>query len=181
MDRDGVIYRIAELYGCQRDRNGQAVPNEGLKWTPDKVFSEMARMEREHPLLAGKQIRGVADPAIWDAESGISFAETAGKYGIFFSKGDNRRIPGWMQMHYRLAFDTNGYPQMYITTDCKDAIRTIPLMQYDEHKPEDLSTEMEDHACDEIRYFCQSRPIKPVEEVGEYRPEWGADPLNQFN
>ena len=32
---------------------------------------------------------------------------------MFFSPGDNKRIPGWMQLHYRMAFDGEGYPQMY--------------------------------------------------------------------
>ena len=66
-----------------------------------------------------------------------------------------------MQVHYRLAFDENGYPMMYIFRNCKAFIRTIPLLQYDKHKPEDLDTEGEDHVADEVRYFCMSRPIKP--------------------
>jgi hypothetical protein len=32
---------------------------------------------------------------------------------------------------------------------------------YDEHKPEDLDTDGEDHVADEVRYFCMSRPIAP--------------------
>jgi hypothetical protein len=51
---------------------------------------------------------------------------------------------------------------MYIFRGCKAFIRTIPLLQYDEHKPEDLDTDGEDHVADEVRYFCMSRPIKPV-------------------
>lgn len=35
------------------------------------------------------------------------------------------------------------------------------MLVYDEHKPEDLDTEGEDHVADEVRYFCMSRPIKP--------------------
>ena len=35
------------------------------------------------------------------------------------------------------------------------------MLQYDEHKPEDLDTDGEDHVADEVRYFCMSRPIKP--------------------
>jgi hypothetical protein len=155
VDHDGVIYRILELYGCTK------TPNEGVKWTPDQVFSEIHRIETEHRWLKGKNIQGVADPAIWDAESGESIAERAAKHQVFFNKGDNKRIPGWMQMHYRLAFDDNGYPMMYIFSNCKAFIRTIPLLQYDDHKVEDLDTDGEDHVADEARYFCMSRPIKP--------------------
>ncbi len=156
VDHDGVVYRILELYGCTE------TPNEGVKWTPPQVFAEIAKIEREHRWLVGKKIIGIADPAIWDAETGESIADTAGKHGVFFSPGDHKRLPGWMQVHYRFAFDDNGYPQMYIFRTCKAFIRTIPLLQYDEHKPEDLDTDGEDHVADEVRYFCMSRPIKPV-------------------
>ena len=155
MDTDGILYNILEFYGCTK------TPNEGLKWIPSKVFAEMRKIEMEHRWLKGKNIIGVADPAIWNAEYGESIAETASKCGIYFSKGDNERLAGWMQMHYRLAFDENGYPMMYIFKNCKGTIRTLPLLMYDEHKPEDIDTEGEDHIADAIRYLCMSRPIKP--------------------
>ena len=156
VDHDGVAYRILELYGCTQ------VPNEGVKWTPPQVFAEIHRIETEHRWLAGKKIVGIADPAIWDAETGESIADTAAKHAVFFTPGDNKRLPGWMQVHYRLAFDDNGYPMMYIFRNCKAFIRTIPILQYAAHKPEDLDTDGEDHVADEVRYFCMSRPIKPV-------------------
>ena len=164
VDHDGVAYRILELYGCTQ------TPNEGVKWTPPQVFSKIAQIEREHRWLTGKQIIGIADPAIWDAQTGKSIAETAGEHGVYFTPGDHKRLPGWMQVHYRLAFDENGYPMMYIFRNCQAFIRTIPILQYDEHKPEDLDTYGEDHVADEVRYFCMSRPIKPAHatEIDEY-------------
>ena len=142
------------------------------------MFAEIARIEREHRWLAGKKIIGIADPAIWDAETGKSIAEVAGDHGVFFTPGDNKRIPGWMQVHYRLAFDDNGFPMMYVFNNCKAFIRTIPLLQYDEHKPEDLDTDGEDHVADEVRYFCMSRPIQPV--VPAPADEYATNPLNLF-
>ena len=41
---------------------------------------------------------------------------------------------------------------------CVDSIRTIPALQHDPLKPEDLDSDMEDHAGDEWRYACMSRP-----------------------
>lgn len=140
VDYAGTIYRALELYGCTKE------PNTGVKWTPDEQFKRAAEIEREHPWLKGRKIQdGVADPAIWDTSRGESIAETAGKYGIYFTPGDNNRIPGWMQMHYRFQFDDNGYPRMYIFRNCEAFIRTIPLLIYDERKPEDLDTDGEDH------------------------------------
>lgn len=172
VDYDGVIYRIMELYGCTE------TPNEGVKWHDDRIFSEAAKIERTHPWLAGRQITGVADPAIWDASRGISTAETATKYGIYFSPGDHARIAGWMQCHYRLAFDEEGYAQFYVFENCKHFIRTIPMLCYDEHKLEDIDTDAEDHIADEWRYALMSRPIKPV--VPEEPAPLLMDPLNQL-
>ena len=172
VDYDGTIYRIMELYGCTR------TPNEGVKWTPDKQFEEIHKTEMQHPWLKGKNIIGVADPAIWDASRGESVADTAARYGVFFTPGDNERIAGWMQCHYRLQFDEDGYPRMYVFNTCRAFIRTIPLLIYDEHRAEDLDTKMEDHVADEWRYFCMSRPIKPIRAVKEQRILF--DPLDMM-
>lgn len=52
---------------------------------------------------------------------------------------------------------------LYITSNCRDLIRTLPALQHDQNKPEDVDTESEDHAPDECRYACMSRPyIKDV-------------------
>ena len=173
VDYDGVMYRVLELYGCTE------TPNEGVKWSPDQQFKEIANIERTHPWLKGKRIDGVADPAIWDGSRGESIAETASKYGIYFEKGDNDRIPGWMQCHYRLQFDERGFPRMYVFSNCLAFIRTVPLMMYDDHRVEDLDTKLEDHVSDEWRYACMSRPVEPMRPVETQVIFF--DPLDQVN
>lgn len=155
VDYDGIAYRILELYGCTK------TPNEGVKWIPDQVFTKIHEIETSHRWLKGKHIIGVADPAIWNAETGESISERAAKHGVYFNRGDNARIPGWLQVHYRLAFDDNGYPMMYVFKNCQAFIRTMPLLMYSDRIPEDLDTDGEDHIADETRYFCMARPIKP--------------------
>lgn len=172
VDYDGVMYHILELYGCTK------TPNEGVKWSPDQQFKEIHRIETEHPWLAGRHIDGVADPAIWDASRGESIYDTACKYGVYFTPGDNARVPGWMQFHYRLQFDENGYARAYVFNTCKHFIRTIPLMMYDEHHPEDLDTDLEDHIADSARYTFMSRPVKPIRPVKQKQIFF--DPLDQF-
>ena len=172
-DPDGTLYRFMEVYGCTK------TPDEGVKWTPDEQFKHFAEIERSHPWLKGRKIvDSVADPAIWDASRGESIAETATRYGIYFSPGDNERVAGWMQLHYRFQFDENGYPRIYIFNNCKAFIRTVPLMMFSETKPEDLDTKLEDHCPDESRYMCMSRPIKPI--IPKERKIILSDPLDQF-
>lgn len=155
VDHDGVLYRILELYGCTGE------PDKGVRWDPDRVFAQIHSIEQEHPDLRGRQIQGVADPAIWDAETGESLAETAAKHRVYFTRGDHKRIPGWMQVHYRLRFDEEGYPMLYVFDRCRDFRRTLPTLRFDRNRPEDLDSAGEDHIADETRYLCMSRPIAP--------------------
>ena len=172
-DPDGTLYYFLEAYGW----NGN--PNEGNKMTPDEQFKYFAELERQHPMLQGRKIvDSIADPAIWDASRGESVAETASRYGIYFSPGDNARINGWMMLRYYMQFDENGYPRLYFFNTCKNAIRTIPLMMFSETHPEDLDSDMEDHICDTLRYMAMSRPIKPIVPVE--RKIILSDPLDQF-
>ena len=77
---------------------------------------------------------------------------------------------GWDQMRSRMigtrSFDDNGLlkddgvPMIGCFNTCVDSIRTIPSLQHDQNKMEDLDTKSEDHAADEWRYFCMSRPLK---------------------
>ena len=162
VDYDGRAYMILEYYGCA---NPEREPDTGVKMTADEVFREVRRLEDEHKWLHGKEIRGVADPAIWAKDGGISICETAEKYGIFFDRGDNKRIAGWLQVHERLKFDNNGIPMLYFFKNCRNTIRTLPILQYDEHKVEDVNTKQEDHAADSLRYFCNMLPIRPQKKV----------------
>ena len=166
------MYLILELYGCTKE------PNEGLHWNADKQFTEISRIEREHPYLRGRRVLGVADPAIWNKESsGLSIADVAARHGVKFSPGNNDRINGWAQCHNRLAFDGQGRPMMYVFEHCTAFRRTIPLLLYDENKPEDLDTEGEDHEADAWRYLCVANPIKAPVPRNDKIILPGMDPL----
>lgn len=173
VDPEGVAYLIVELYGCTNE------PNEGVKWIASEQAEKVKDVEAMHPLLKGRKIAGrIADPAIWDGSRGESVQETFAKNQIYFTPGDNARIPGWMQFHYRLYFDRNGYSMMYVFNTCKHFIRTIPLMTYSTTIPEDLDTTLEDHIADSTRYFLMSKPIAP--RIKETKQIPISDPLNMF-
>ncbi|MBR2415018.1 MAG: phage terminase large subunit [Clostridia bacterium] len=171
IDYDGRAYLILQLYGCT------ANPDEGVRWYPDRIFKEIRRIECEHRWLKNRRITGVADPSIWDDSRGNAVIDSADRHFVYFSKGDNRRLSGWMQCHYRLAFDENGLPMVYFFNTCKHAIRTLPLLRFSQTDPEDLDTHMEDHFADSFRYFCMSRPVSPT-RAAPVR-ELTDDPLNQ--
>ena len=169
IDYDGRAYLILQLYGATD-------ANVGVRWTPDKIFSEISRIENEHRWLRGKQIHGVADPSIWDSSRGEAIIETADRHFIYFQPGDNKRIPGWMQCHYRLQFDEEGKPMVYFFNTCREAIRTLPLLSYSETSPEDLDTSQEDHFADSFRYFAMERKVLP--KIKRESSTIMSDPLN---
>ncbi len=155
LDHEGRVYVIAELYGCT------GTPNEGVKYTPREIANAIKQMEREHPNLKGRKIRGIADPAISKAETGESIADMFSKEGVFFDFGDNERLPGKMQFHYRLSFDGNGIPMMYVFENCVNFIRTIPSLVYDSVNVEDIDSSGEDHIYDCVRYVLMENLINP--------------------
>lgn len=173
----GRIYCIKELYGSTGE------PNTGVKWYAEKVAEEVYKYEKQDPQLKEHEMFGIADPAIFAEDGGPAIVESFEKYQLYFEKGDHERIPGKMQCHYRLAFDEEGIPMFYVFNTCKHFIRTVPALIYDETKVEDIDTEGEDHAYDEWRYMCMSRPIEPRVSYEPNR-EWippKDDPLNQRN
>lgn len=172
-DYDGRLYRILEFYGCVRNE-----ANVGVRMSPEEIFREIAKIEREHPWLVGKQITGVADPAIWDASRGEAIAETAERCGVYFERGDNRRVAGWMQMHNRFTFDERGVPMMYIFSTCREFLRTVPTLQYSRTHAEDVDSDMEDHIADEARYLCMMVPMRPVHTAPPRAPKL-LDPLDR--
>ena len=153
VDEDGRAYLYRQLYGCTN------TPNTGLKMEPTAVAKAIKEIEDSEE--QGQRIIGIADPAIWDESRGSAgtIINLFNEQGIFFEKGDNKRIPGKMQVHHRMAFDENGYPMMYVFDTCREFIRTIPNLVYDENKVEDIDTECEDHDYDAMRYFFMKNPI----------------------
>lgn len=163
----GAMIRYREWYGM---KDGE--PNVGLKLTAEQVGEGIAEREYKDPEMS----YGVADPAAFAMDGGpsimerLSKAEKAAlaKRGVsttsFWRPADNKRVAsaghigGWDQMRQRMIGEDDR-PMIYTFDTCVDSIRTIPGLQHDVHRPEDLDTSSEDHAADEWRYGCMSRPM----------------------
>lgn len=155
VDGDRRLIRIAEYYGCTGS------PDEGVKMEPSRIAAEIRRIEAEDENLRGRNIIGVADPSIFDESRGESIAammERAPNF-VYFGRGDNTRLAGKMQFHYRLAFGTEGRPMLQVFSTCRHFIRTIPALVYDAKRVEDVDTAGEDHIYDECRYVLMEHPI----------------------
>lgn len=138
-----------------RERYGSSQPNVGLKWNAGRVAKEILR-------CSGKDVikYTTADPSMFKEDGGPSLAETFRNAKVPLRKADNRRAPGWDQVRYRLEGDygLDAPPMLLVAENCVELIRTLPELQHDDVDTEDLDTTQEDHAADELRYGCMSRP-----------------------
>lgn len=155
VDHDRRLYRIRELYGCA------GAPDTGVQWQPAKVAREIRAVEETDPNLKGRSIFGVADPAIFNDAGTESVAALMERERVVWDRGDNGRLAGKMQIHYRLSFDDSGVPMFYCFSSCPAFIRTVPALVYDAVRVEDVDTGGEDHIYDELRYICMNNPIAP--------------------
>lgn len=168
----GAMVRYQEWYGAEK-KNGVTVPNKGLKMTAEDVGKGI--IERD----GGEKIDyGVLDPSAFAKDGGPSIAD---RLGVPFRRADNKRVAtrgalgGWDQMRARMIGEDFGdpmgqRPMIYCFNTCWDSIRTIPALQHDETRQEDLDTDMEDHAADDWRYGCMSRPYIKEAQNDEGRP-----------
>jgi hypothetical protein len=167
----GALVRYREWYGA-------SAPNVGIKLPAEDVASGIIEREVHEPRdIDGKTAisYGVLDPAAFASDGGPSIAERMAARKVFFRRADNARVStrgaigGWDQVRARLVGDGER-PMIYFFSTCKDTIRTLPALQHDQKKPEDVDTENEDHAPDEVRYACMSRPYvkdNPVRKKGK--------------
>ncbi len=174
----GALVQYREWYGMQP---GQ--PNVGLKLTAEEVGAGVAERER------CEQIEyGVIDPSAFAEDGGPSIAERmylgSGRTASW-KPADNSRVAkvgaigGWDQLRARLKGDEDGRPMLVFFSTCIDTIRTLPAMQHDPGRAEDVDTAGEDHAADTVRYACMSRPwmaMAPKQEP----PHGGAMTFDQL-
>lgn len=155
LDKEYVVNGIRMPRGAlvkYREWYGSTGPNKGLKMTADAVA--IGIRERE----INERIRyGVADPAIFIKNGGPSIGETMALKGVSWRSADNKRKTGWEQVRQRLRGDGLS-PMLYFCDNCEDTIRTLPMLQHDDVDSEDIDTDGEDHAADELRYAVMSRP-----------------------
>ncbi len=177
----GALIKYREWYGVARERDGRIKPNVGLMLTAEEVGAGIREREQ-----LGEVQDAVADPSVFIQNGGPSIGE---RQGNGWRGADNARVGrhgamgGWDQFRARLIGDaqraaesgaidwTTGRPMLFFFDCCEHTIRTLPAIQRDPSRPEDVDTEGEDHAADETRYACMSRPFvreAPTQERARY-------------
>ena len=164
----GAVVRYAEWYGW----DGR--PNHGLRWDARTVGQRILAIERERndPPMDYR----VADSSMWSVHDGISIAQNMmeaceGVLGL--SRARKSREHNYQEFLCRLAGAQNyisegiegDYPMFYVTANCQQFWRTVPILTFDQTNPEKgPDTKQEDHVYDETAYALRSQPFITTEE-----------------
>lgn len=168
---------------CYREWAGATKERRGLKLTAFQVAEGiLARQDKDERITYS-----VADPSVFRSDGGPSNGEMMSRAGVWFKPADNERVAGWSQVRGRLI-GIDGVPLIYWFNTCVSSISTLPALMHDEHKPEDVDSDGDDHDGDQIRYACMSRPwgnrmpkvvstdiqtrLPTLGEIFESKPEW---------
>jgi hypothetical protein len=118
--------------------------------------------------LSGKEKyqNTLADPACWIRNpqntnnwsnalpTHMSIADIMQFDGVTANRANNDRINGWNVVREYLEWNDSDKPEprLKIFENCKNLIRTLPMLVHSEKRPEDLDTKQEDHSADALRY-----------------------------
>jgi len=127
----GKAVRVQEFYYSGRET--------GRMLTDEDYYRELEK-------LAGERVieKVIVDP------SAASFIATIRAHGRFpVRKARNRLLPG-----IRLVAACLQDGRVKIGANCRDAIREFGLYRWEEDQSRDAPRKEDDHAMDDIRYFC---------------------------
>lgn len=150
------------------------IPSEVYGWTGEANVGDQATSQEiaQRTLTIDKALQreygikcfpGPADTAIWEVRDGTSIAQNLSSHGLRWTKaykGPGSRISGWALIRQMLGAAKRGEleaPHLYFFPAAQHHIRTLPLMQRDKKKPEDIDTDLEDHAMDSTRYLLSRK------------------------
>lgn len=97
-----------------------------------------------------------ADPSMWASKNmdGL-WGDTATEYakeGVILSKANNDRILGKRMVDRYLADSADGRPGLQIFETCPDLVKQMGDLVSAKNNPEDVDTDLEDHAFDTLKY-----------------------------
>ena len=152
-----------------------AVTADGRAYVYDEIYESDLIVSRAAAKICEKlraDMTVIAPADLWGRgkDSGRSAAELFAEGGVYFTKLVPSRIDGWLSLKEWLA-DADGVPRLRFFPQCKNIIRCLPLLLYDEDRAGDAATEPHEitHAPDALRYFASFRQIGGVGAKTLYR------------
>lgn len=154
----GTIFLIHEYYGW----NGN--PNEGCRKLNAEIAREILRHEEGLKLQGIHAVApGPADSSIFDIVDGKRMVDEFIRCGVNWIESDKSpgsRIAGLQKLRDMLSASLQPHmeePGLFVFDTCTHFIRTVPVLQRDQKKPDDVDSSAEDHIYDATRYRLFAR------------------------
>ena len=171
----GTLFAIQELYTCREDKK-----YEGTQASVMEVSRRIKRIESElldYGIISVMPDGGPADVTIGrkNDRGSHSIRDTFDDNEIYWEESDSSRgarINGLVLLKQRFgaAFreEDKGTPSLYICDNCVNIIRTIPTLNHDEKRVEDIrqGSTVEDHLYDAMRYRALTPDAVKMMSVG---------------
>ncbi len=139
---DNVWIRVDEYYYSGRDAKYQK--------TDEEYADDLDQFTSDIPLRQGTKIPVIIDPS---AASFIAVLRKRGRYKV--RQADNAVLDG-----IRATATAMHAGYIKICRNCKALIKELQGYVWDEKKAEDTPLKVNDHACDEMRYFVKTMGIR---------------------
>jgi hypothetical protein len=130
--------------------------NVGLGWPPSKLADAVKDMTTGW----GCQPQGVADDSRGLEDSLITVLRRS---GVYVNRPRKQRVAGLQAVRELLtnAAAGNGRPGLWISPRCRYLWDTLPFIERDARRPEDVRTDGPDHGLDALRYLCAHLADRP--------------------
>ena len=136
--KPGDLFRISELYGMK----GKV--NEGTRELATEVARKINDIDAGLKEKGFRVYPGPADTSIFDTDNGMCIADDMSKapYFVAWTRADKRpgsRVNGCELVRSKLKNSiTKDGPGLFIFNNCRQFIRTVPVLPRDEGKPDDV-------------------------------------------
>lgn len=158
----GSLIRVGTHYVALTDAAGKWV---GAKKTNIDLAASIADASARQFGRDAAYLFSVADPSIWAQKGNMSIYHEMSTTGmVAFTRAQNARVEGWLRMRDMLTEarkDVPERPGLWVFSNDRHFIRTVPVLQYDPKDPDDVDTSGEDHIADETRYACAEMARTP--------------------
>ena len=148
-------YRFDEIYTCPQ-KEGK-MPEDIGKMIKDRLGSHLSSL-----------IGRFTDRRLMIRDDrNVSTHEKFCNEGLNFEIITNDRIQGWHRAREALMKGKDGLPRFYVMRKCKEFIRVMPEMIFDDNDREDMRHKSNDetHIPDEFRYWCVARHGKVYDRL----------------
>jgi phage terminase large subunit len=164
----GFAHYTVCLLGCRDGDGNTFIVDEHAErlWLPQRHANAITAMLTRHGVTERDLRRFVAGADVFSRQSdGTTIAEQYKRCGITLRPANMDRVNGWAEIMQGLGDAESGIqPRLFMHQRCKRLIETLPVLQHDPNRPEDVlkaDTDEDgnggDDAADALRYLVATK------------------------